>query len=186
MLPLFPPSRALEVTHGLQRAVLRLTRSACAPGTRAPAKSARAVFKLEPIRDADAKEVRQAFVLLLEHWKHAQLNETHAVGWYAARLGLGTREIERYYVVLGELAALSLHQPPQDAHGVPRGPSGHPYNLTTWVMGMSAKKMRQAAEKPTHAPRETRDTAPRSPRTEAGNAVAQWALRLVQAPDPPS
>lgn len=125
-------------------------------------------------------------MLLLEHWRHAQLSETRAVGWYAKRLGLGVREVERYYVVLAELAALYLHQPPQDAHGVPRGPSGHPYNITTWVMGMSAKKMRAPPPRATHYPPETRDTAPRAPRTEAGNAVAQWALRLVHAPEPPS
>lgn len=181
LLPLLPPSRVLTVTAALQRAVLRNTRSDCEPGQRASAKSARAYFADAPIRDSDAKEVRQAFVLVLEHWQHAQTGETHSVGWYAARLGLEKRQVERYYTVLAELLALHLHQPPKDTPGVPRGPSGHPYNLTTWVMGLSVKSMRRTLRDAPTPPVVTAE-ATRGPVTSAGRAAHAWALQLALAP----
>lgn len=176
-LQVLPLERAAAFTHGLQRAVLRNTRSDCAPGERARPKSARAFFADAPVRDSDAKEIRQALVLLLDHWRHAQTGETHSVGWYAARIGLEKRQAERYYTVLAELRALHLHQPPNDASGVARGPSGHPYNVTTWVMGLSTKAMR-APRAPIDAPA---PEAPRRPVTREGNAITAWALELARA-----
>lgn len=179
LLQVFPSStRVLEVTAGMQRVVLRNTRSNCEPGERAPAKSAHAFFADEPIRDSEAKEVRQAFVLVLDHWRHAQTGETHSVGWYAARLGLEKRQVERYYTALSDLLALHVHQPPDDADGVPRGPSGHPYNLTTWVMGLSTKTMRRdlTPREPLPAPTQTR-----GPITPGGLADMAWALKLTGA-----
>lgn len=184
LLPLFAPARMLAVTAALQRAVLRNTRSDCEPGARAAAKSARAYFADGPIRDSDAKEVRQAFVLILDHWQHAQTGETHSVGWYASRLGLEKRQVERYYTVLADLLALHLHQPPHDAEGVPRGPSGHPYNLTTWVMGLSAKAMRAPEKSP---PPDFSDCATRrEPVTSGGKADQARLLRLALGPPSPA
>jgi len=176
LLPLpIPAARLRAVLADLQRVVLRNTRSDCEPGQRAAPKSARAYFADEPIRDSEAKEVRQAIVLVLDHWRHAQMGETHSVGWYAARLGLEKRQIERYYVALAATLALHLHQPPSDAEGVPRGPSGHPYNVTTWVMGLSVKTMREPR------PAEVRPPVPeaRQPLMAEGNAAKVWALKLV-------
>lgn len=181
LLPLFPLERLSSVTAALQRAVLRNTRSDCEPGARASAKSARAYFADVPIRESDAKEVRQAFVLVLDHWRHAQTGETCSVGWYAARLGLEKRQVERYYTVLHDLLALHLHQPPHDADGVPRGPSGHPYNLTTWVMGLSTRAMRARRAPVLHTERPPAASEERRPLTREGTAVEAWARALALA-----
>lgn len=113
---------------------------------------ARAHFNAGPIKDANAPDVRRQARLLLEicgwlrPWKERGSRRTGHEGQehklnkrnLSARLGVSTKEIERYLTVMEDAGVVRRWQPPADS-GMPKGNiSGHCFSVYELVGEMPA------------------------------------------------